>query len=110
MHERNIFALRREAASARGRRMAMARWSADRQAGEVDSDTMRLRALHDRKGAHYATISTNGLVFELFWSVNGRVDQVDVFLSGKHMLTSRPSICLEWCRERACFSQDAMAL
>lgn len=75
----------------------------------VDADTLRLRTLHDRKGAHYATVLTSGLVFELFWSVNGRVDQVDVFLAGKNMLTARPSICLEWCRERACFSRDALA-
>ncbi len=109
MHKRNIFALRREIASARGRRMAMARWSVERQSGQVDADTLRLRELHDRKGAHYATINTNSLVFELFWSVSGRVDQVDVFLAGRHMLTARPSICLEWCREKACFSKDAVA-
>lgn len=109
MHKRNIFALRRERASARGRQMAIARWSRDHAKHELDADTLRLRALHDRKGAHYATISTSGLVFELFWSVNGRVDQVDVFLAGKNMLTARPSICLEWCRESACFSRDAMA-
>ena len=75
----------------------------------VDADTLRKRALHDRKGSHYATISTNGFVFELFWSASGRVDQVDVFIGGKHMLTARPSICLEWCREKACFSRDQVA-
>lgn len=80
---------RRLAASERGRRMARARWQkarAERAANppEVDADTVRSRALHDRMGAlilagthmhlghveiRHSTRRTNG--YELW--INGRL-------------------------------------
>lgn len=42
---------RKESASERGRRMARARWSKPRQPQDVDADTVRARALHDRMGS-----------------------------------------------------------
>ena len=87
--QRGYWQRRQGAASARGRRMARARW--DRAAAErlanppvVDADTVRARALHDRMGAlllagthaslgrvevRYSTRRTNG--YELW--IEGRL-------------------------------------
>lgn len=43
--------MRKESASERGRRMARARWSKPRDPQDVDADTLRARALHDRMGS-----------------------------------------------------------
>lgn len=65
---------------------------------EIDVDSLRKRALEDRRGTHYATITkqTNlgAIYFTLLWSVAGRVDQVDIIESGSIVATVRPSLAL----------------
>lgn len=65
----------------------------------VDADTLRRRALEDRRGQLYATLSYPTLLgpryFRLLWSIVGRVDQLDVFDSdGAKVITCRLSAVL----------------
>ncbi len=62
--------------------------------GEPDADTLRKRALSDRRGSHYATVQMQGCTFTLLWSTNGRTDQIDVFEGTRLLATIRPSLAL----------------
>lgn len=62
--------------------------------GELDADTLRRRALFDRKGTHYATIAMNGQTYSVLWSTLGRSDQVDIYHNTKKLVTCRPSLVL----------------
>lgn len=56
---------RKESASERGRRMARARWGKPREPQDVDADTLRARALHDRMGS---------LIFSGYHVHRGRIE------------------------------------
>jgi hypothetical protein len=58
----------------------------------ADADTVRARALDDRRGSEYATITMRGgKRFVLLWSVKGRRDQLDIFHAGGIIQSIRPS-------------------
>jgi hypothetical protein len=65
----------------------------------IDADTMRQRALYDRRGRLYAEISVETeigrVTFSARWSVRGRTDQVDLFDGAVLVFTCRPSLVLE---------------
>lgn len=67
-----------------------------RMSREIDADTLRQRALFDRRGTEYATVMMGGQRFTLLWSTAGRCDQVDVFCDGQRLDTVRPSLVLGW--------------
>ena len=58
---------------------------------EIDADTIRKRALFDRKGTHFADINFGGGVFRAYWSTRGRSDQVDLFCDGVLVATCAPN-------------------
>lgn len=62
---------------------------------DIDADTLRRRALDDRRGRHYATITINGLSYPVVWSCRGRSDQVDIFCDGSLIATCRSSLVLQ---------------
>jgi hypothetical protein len=65
----------------------------------IDADTLRQRALHDRRGTFYAEIvraTEAGFTrIHVYWSVSGRVDQLDGFYNGEKVFTCRESLVLE---------------
>jgi hypothetical protein len=62
------------------------------QQREPDADTMRNRALWDRKGSRFADITLpDGQLFRAYWSTCGRTDQVDVFHDGRKVATCSPN-------------------
>ena len=76
------------------RRRANLRWAKDRERRattvvNVDADTMRLRALFDRKGA----LVVSGV--SLHHSTN-RSDQFDVYVNGSLAVTGGPRVIAEW--------------
>ena len=79
--------------SARGRAMGLA--SARARAGRIglaDADTLRWRALEDRRGALVRVVrivAPDGSVADwvVRWSVDGRSDQLDVLSGGKVVFT-----------------------
>ena len=54
----------------------------------IDSDTVRARALFDRKGKHVGT-------FDIYHSTN-RSDQLDLFVNGKLEVTGGPRVIANW--------------
>lgn len=61
----------------------------------IDADTLRSRALDDRRGRHLCAVyppSGNLLPgpFVMIWSTTGRTDQVDVFQNGRLLFTAAP--------------------
>lgn len=86
--------------------MARARWSVPRECANVDADTLRRRALDDRRGSLYADVyvptELGRTLFTLRWSVRGRTDQVDVMCEGAILATIRPGRALEMIYEAAC--------
>lgn len=69
------------------------------QSSDIDADTLRYRALHDRRGSFYAKITKEvagkTIDFLILWSTNGRTDQVDIFENGHLLKTIRPAIALK---------------
>ena len=67
-------------------------------ARDADADTVRQRALYDRRGTHYATVTkpseAGPQTFALQWSIDGRCDQLDVIHAGAIIATIRPSLVL----------------
>ncbi len=66
---------------------------------EIDSDTLRNRALDDRRGTFFAEIKKKMedrfVTFTLLWSISGRRDQIDIFENGRNLVTIRPNKALE---------------
>lgn len=64
----------------------------------ADVDTLRKRALHDRRGSLYARVTVptecGERTFALLWSVRGRTDQVDIISDGAILATIRPGAAL----------------
>ena len=67
---------------------------------EIDADTDRKRALHDRRGK---TLISGMIPTELGakpvsirWSTSGRTDQLDVIVDGSIAVICRPSKVFDW--------------
>jgi len=87
-----------DAARIRGKRSALA--TAHRCATqEIDADTLRQRALYDRRGTpiivgHIQT-ELGPIACRIEWSCSGRTDQADLIIDGKIIATRRLSLILE---------------
>lgn len=91
---RNWHTRKRDAASERGRRMALARWSGPRNTRDISADTMRKRALYDRKG----TLLVGGI--DIYHSTH-RSDQYDIYVRGELVATGGPRIIAEFIKTYA---------
>jgi hypothetical protein len=58
----------------------------------IDADTLRSRALDDRRGKQLCLLNTRpyGETYTFLWSTTGRTDQVDVFQNGRLLFTAAP--------------------
>ena len=82
-----------------GRRRANLRWAKDRERRattevNVDADTLRARALFDRKGK----LVVSGVA--IYYSTQ-RSDQFDLFVNNKLAITGGPRIIAAWLVEQA---------
>lgn len=87
-----------DAARMRGKRSALV--TAQRCATqEIDADTLRQRALYDRRGTPIIVgqIKTEAgpMPCQIQWSSSGRTDQADLIVEGKIIATKRLSLILE---------------
>lgn len=73
-----------------------------RQVRGVDADTLHRRALHDARGQllrHGCTFTASGVVeWEIRRSRSGRVNQLDVFVSGRLWRTAGARRIARWLR------------
>lgn len=57
----------------------------------VDADTLRLRALEDRRG----TVVIDAGAVVVLWSMLGRTDQMDIFEDGRKVFTGSAHRCMD---------------
>ena len=73
---------------------------ARQQSGGADADTMRKRAIYDRRG----TLIISGQIktevgdkpLSVQWSTHGRSDQIDILIDGVTVKACRPSLSMEF--------------
>lgn len=98
---------RRQAAAREwGRRSGIAR-RALRLAAGPDADTLRRRALADRRGRLVCAIYARGSELILRHSVAGRIDQFDILIDGSLWRTCGPRRLPAWLRPLRTFAAFA---